>query len=332
MYQVFISSTFNDLKSERLEIVKTVLDYNCIPSGMEFFPATDENQWEYIKKIIFQSDFVLLILGGSYGSRDPTDNVSYTEKEYRYAQSINKPIMAFVRNNAGTEFIDGSNKSVDIEDYKKFVKDVKNEKLIGFWEDTNELKSAIGKSLFKRLSDTDAIGWVRSDWVDPELFRKNVELTKDNEELKKRILDMDTSDPAGIEDLSQGDDTIPIKYYVTYYKGDEWLREEGSPVSWNEILCSVRWKMMIGVNEVSLHEIVEHALLSKKFVSYGEGKCYIEGLEPFITTLKTQFHSLKIWSYDVETVESPFPYQEIVWKMTPYGIHKTSQTLAIKKE
>lgn len=35
---------------------------NCIPVGMEQFPASSLSQWEYIKRMIDMSDYYLLIV------------------------------------------------------------------------------------------------------------------------------------------------------------------------------------------------------------------------------------------------------------------------------
>jgi hypothetical protein len=51
-YQVFVSSTFWDLEKERQEVMHALLELNCIPSGMELFPAANEDQWNLIKKVI----------------------------------------------------------------------------------------------------------------------------------------------------------------------------------------------------------------------------------------------------------------------------------------
>jgi Domain of unknown function (DUF4062) len=51
---------------------------------MELFPAADEEQWAFIKKVIDDCDYYLLIIGGRYGSTT-TEGISYTEKEYDYA-------------------------------------------------------------------------------------------------------------------------------------------------------------------------------------------------------------------------------------------------------
>jgi hypothetical protein len=43
-YQVFVSSTYRDLSEERQEVMQALLELDCIPVGMELFPATDDDQ------------------------------------------------------------------------------------------------------------------------------------------------------------------------------------------------------------------------------------------------------------------------------------------------
>ncbi|MBA5982574.1 DUF4062 domain-containing protein, partial [Pseudomonas sp. MD195_PC81_125] len=63
-YQVFVSSTYTDLMEERKSVTQTLMEMDCIPAGMEMFPATDEEQWVFIKKVIDDCDYYLLIVGG----------------------------------------------------------------------------------------------------------------------------------------------------------------------------------------------------------------------------------------------------------------------------
>jgi len=56
-YQVFISSTFTDLADERRRVIQTIIEMDCIPAGMELFPATDEEQFEFIKRVIDDCDY-----------------------------------------------------------------------------------------------------------------------------------------------------------------------------------------------------------------------------------------------------------------------------------
>ena len=63
-YQVFVSSTFEDLKIERQEVMQALLELDCIPSGMELFPAADEDQWSLIKRVIDECDYYIVIIAG----------------------------------------------------------------------------------------------------------------------------------------------------------------------------------------------------------------------------------------------------------------------------
>src|SRR5580658_5329998 len=100
-YQVFISSTFSDLTSERQDTIRSVLDLGHIPAGMEIFPAADSEQFEYIKKVIDECDYYVLIVGARYGSVD-TSGISFTEKEYDYANEKKIPVLIFPHGDIGS--------------------------------------------------------------------------------------------------------------------------------------------------------------------------------------------------------------------------------------
>jgi hypothetical protein len=83
--QVFVSSTYFDLLEERQAAVEAILKSGHIPAGMELFAAGNESQLNTIRRWIDDSDAYMLILGGRYGSVDPTTRLSYTELEYDFA-------------------------------------------------------------------------------------------------------------------------------------------------------------------------------------------------------------------------------------------------------
>jgi hypothetical protein len=109
-YQVFVSSTYQDLTNERQEVMQALLELDCIPSGMELFPAATDDQWTLIKRVIDDCDYYIVIVGGRYGSLAP-DGISYTELEYRYALERKKPIIAFLHKDPGHYLRTGQNKS-----------------------------------------------------------------------------------------------------------------------------------------------------------------------------------------------------------------------------
>lgn len=164
-YQVFISSTYEDLKTERQAAISCLLDMNCIPVGMEQFPASSLSQWEYIKKMIDMSDYYLLIVAGKYGSIDPEENISYTEKEYGYAIHKKMPILAFLHKNIDSlPAIKVGATDEERERVKNFHNTVKEAgRLVDFYSNEDELKYKIAMAMPKIINDAPMPGWVRAD-------------------------------------------------------------------------------------------------------------------------------------------------------------------------
>ncbi len=162
-YQIFISSTFSDLKEERNKVMQTIMSLDCIPAGMELFPAMDEEQFEFIKRIIDDCDYYLLIVGARYGSMDE-NGVSYTEKEYDYAVSKNIPVLAFLHQNISS--LPMSKVDVDVDLQKKleaFRKKVEIGRLVQYWKNPDELNARVAVSLPKTIKMFPRTGWVRAN-------------------------------------------------------------------------------------------------------------------------------------------------------------------------
>jgi hypothetical protein len=210
-YQVFVSSTYADLQEERRNVIQTLMEMDCIPSGMEIFPAVDEEQWEFIKKIISDCDYYVLIIGGRYGSITP-EGISYTEKEYDYAVSIGLKVLAFLHKNP--EEIPAKNTELDPESRGKldsFRRRVAEERLVKYWNSAEELPGLVALSLTKTIKAYPAIGWVRADRIaNAEVLSEVNELRKRNQELENQISQIKSQSArpsidnlAGINDKTQ---------------------------------------------------------------------------------------------------------------------------------
>lgn len=49
-------------------MIEELLNNEYFPASMEYFAASDMDQFEYIKKVIDDSDYYILILAGKYGT------------------------------------------------------------------------------------------------------------------------------------------------------------------------------------------------------------------------------------------------------------------------
>ena len=62
---------------------------------MEYFPASNDDQWSFIRELIDQCDYYVVVVAGRYGSVDAA-GISFTEREYRYALEKEIPVLGFV--------------------------------------------------------------------------------------------------------------------------------------------------------------------------------------------------------------------------------------------
>lgn len=95
-YQIFISSTYEDMKEERQAAMMAILGKKHIPAGMEYFSARYLSQFDVIKEWIENCDIFLLILGGRYGSICDETKKSFVHMEFEYAQSLGMPIIVLI--------------------------------------------------------------------------------------------------------------------------------------------------------------------------------------------------------------------------------------------
>lgn len=147
--QVFVSSTYVDLTEERHEVIQTLLEADCIPAGMELFPASDEDRWSLIRRVIDDCDYYIVIVGGRYGSVDPAGGLSYTEMEFDYATERGIPILGFLHGDPGKIEASKSELDVDARTQLEAFREKVAQRMVKFWTSPQDLGGAIAKSLIQ---------------------------------------------------------------------------------------------------------------------------------------------------------------------------------------
>jgi SAM-dependent methyltransferase len=164
-YQVFVSSTYQDLQAERFEVVKTLLEMSCIPVSMEFYTAADEDHWSVTRRLIEESDYLIVIVAGKYGSIN-AEGMSHTEAEYRHALAVNKPILGFVHEDPtslpGTRIeLDDPVARKRLEEFRSLVET----RLCTKWSNAVELARKVATSLGSLMQQHPGRGWIRAPVV-----------------------------------------------------------------------------------------------------------------------------------------------------------------------
>ena len=172
-YQVFISSTYTDLIEERRKVMDVLLMADCIPAGMEAFVATDNEQFEVIKKVIDLCDYYVLILGMRYGSINPSTGKSYTEMEYEYAKEKGIPVLVFAIDD--TVELDDDNRDSEEEKIVKlklFREKALTNRMASIWKNTDELTGKVAISIMRAKQEINRPGWQRGADYDEASLRK----------------------------------------------------------------------------------------------------------------------------------------------------------------
>lgn len=208
-YQVFISSTFEDLREERRAVQDVIISTGDFPVQMESFPAADEDQFNFIKSLIDHCDYYVLIIAGRYGTV-AEDGMSYTEKEYRYAISKDVPVLVMLHSDRGSIAADKSEQTDDGKNHlERFIKDASDGRLRKHWDTTDGLKLAVREALDHSKATKPRVGWVRGDQISSqETLEELNEVRKENAKIRDALEELEIDLP--LPDIPAHDDQLEI--------------------------------------------------------------------------------------------------------------------------
>lgn len=193
-----------------------------IPAGMEMFPAADVEQLTYIKKVIDECDYYVLIIGARYGSLDD-EGVSYTEREYDYATSSGKTVLAFLHKDMDSIPLGKTDKDdAKHAKLKAFINRISSGRLIQYWDSADALRANAIISLTTAFSQNSQTGWVRANQIaDSSAIADIVKYRNQIDELTSELESMRSSFSPKFDDAA--DLSIEIKFDYAFF--DNTLRQ-----------------------------------------------------------------------------------------------------------
>lgn len=332
-YQIFISSTFSDLKEERNKVMQTIMSLDCIPAGMELFPAMDEEQFEFIKRIIDDCDYYILIIGARYGSMDE-NGVSYTEKEYEYAISKNIPVMAFLHDDISSLPIN----KADLDDKLRekldgFRKKVETKRLVQYWKNADDLNAKVAVSLPKTIKMFPRTEWVRANLQSnaetlQEITQLQKELSKLREFKAKQDIDKSILEKS-IDKIAELDTMISISGKNKYY---DYLQHKNIVTKWN-VQLSVKYvfeNLALCMIDESISETQAKNRIAE--IAYESIGRYLENNEKSQIDLKA-YQQIRLHLKLLELIELNVitGSKTIRWQLTPKGRNIILKSLCILK-
>ncbi len=327
-YQVFVSSTYEDLKNERLEVMTALLELDCIPCGMEYFPAANEDQWTFIKNLIDTCDYYVVIIGGCYGSMD-SEGKSYTQKEYEYALSNRIPTIGFIHHDR--ESLPPEKKDTVKEKLQKleeFIELVKS-KLCKRWSSAPELGAFVSRSLTQLMKSYPRTGWVRADKIGSEEILEEVnKLRKENDTLNEQKLRLEGELSFDIDSDNIAYEEIVVVHGT--YLGREYGREVTinwqHNISWKDLFVLISPYLMQWYNEVNIQTQTASTILKIKGL---EGYRYEKLDKDILQSIKVQFLALGLIQLD--TLNTVGGGTGLFWTITKKGKKVMLNERSVKK-
>lgn len=258
-YQIFISSTYEDLKEERDQAIKAILEMGHIPVGMEMFSAGDEEQWQLIARQIEETDYYVIIVAHRYGS-ETHEGISYTEKEYDYAKSLGIPTLGFIIEEKASWPSDRIDKNDAKKNKLDKLKHKVKSKMVHFWTSKEDLHSKISISLIKAMNTNPRIGWTRANkTVSIEVTQELTRLSVENSELRLQNSKLKSQQKDDIDEIR---DTVNIlnlnSRKIKVRKTKNWEDSEIQEKTLLQIFLSAAPNM---INENSTSEIARNIAL-----------------------------------------------------------------------
>jgi Domain of unknown function (DUF4062) len=324
-YQVFVSSTYTDLKEERWKAIQAVIELDCIPAGMELFPAIDEEQFEFIRKVIDDCDYYILIISGRYGSTT-SEGISYTEKEYDYAVGKELKVIALIHENPEDIPFGKSEKDPILrERLEQFKKKVSGGRLVKYWKSVEELYNHVTVSLVHTMNKFPAVGWIRANKVASlELLAEINDLRKQNAQLQAASAEFK---PA-LENLAGLEDTMVLHgtyFDRPYNRRTPWI----VTLTWSEIFAYVSPYMVRIPND----EYVKSILTTAAFARSGEKRS--DNTDPKLDdqnfrTVAVQLTALGL--VKLQYAQTVGNSMGLFWSLTPSGERLMVELRTVKKK
>ena len=171
VFQIFITSTDADLKDERQAVSNTRAKAGTCPPASKSFPVTDQQQLDYIKRIIDRSDYYIMIVGRRCGSLSG-DELTFTQNAFEYTQSKGIPILAFLPENPGGIACGTETEAPLKERLDAFKARLKTGRIVESWSNENDLCMKVVMAVATAVNLKPGVGWIRGDQaINPSFSR-----------------------------------------------------------------------------------------------------------------------------------------------------------------
>jgi len=185
-YHIFIGSTLDDLKNERKELPRIIMELGHIPVTADYLDDTARNYSELLQKTIEECDYFIALIGNKYGDSDGKALPLAAQCSMAAKKGI--PVLALI--------IDEKVRSKPAKKEKepaliRKLDDLKaklREGPYAAWTNSPDMCQKAQSLLVQELNVNARPGWVRAEKIiDPTVANELSRLSSENDALRRQV-------------------------------------------------------------------------------------------------------------------------------------------------
>lgn len=334
-YQVFISATYPDGQQARQALMLPMLEHGMVPTGLENAASQGDTLSFLEQRLIEQSDYVVLILAGRYGSLSPM-GLSQIHREYVFATTKRKPVLAFIHDNP--TLLPEADRETSREGQVRrddFARLLESKVTCYRWNSLDALKEMAGRGLPQIMRQHPAIGWVRAGKAAGGDNDAEVSALKE----RIRALEKDRDEALGqvrppLKTLARGNDQVNLDYSCNVYEDGACKQTLATTrLSWDQAFSCVAPLLMNPASEAVMQKALEDFI----------GQRALQDVQPqwprahavrnvalashAFNQVKIHLRALGLISKNAQRDSRGAP----LWQLTPHGDNTMSQVMAVRR-
>jgi len=185
-YHIFIGSTLDDLKNERKEIPRIIMELGHIPVMAEYLDISARNYDQLLSKTMEECDYFIAVAAYKYAPAG--EKTSPLETEFNIAYRKKVPVVSLIIDEKARWKASKKEKEdalvKKLEDFKKRLRSG----ACDTWLNSTDLCLKLQSLLILQMNLSPQIGWVRADQaIAPSVANELSRLSTENEQLKRQI-------------------------------------------------------------------------------------------------------------------------------------------------
>jgi len=224
-YHIFVGSTLDDLKNERKEISRIIMELGHVPVMADYLDGDARNNQKLLQKIIEECDYFIALAANKYSAPDGEVTPLVTQCSIAAKKGI--PVLALI---------------IDEKARSKPAKKEKDPALIGkldelkaklregpyeTWTNIPDLCQKAQTLLLQEININPQPGWVRAEkLIDPIVANELSRLSSENDALRRQVKIDDSALVSKLRDqLKQAMKVLALnKITLSFYyaSGDNW--------------------------------------------------------------------------------------------------------------